>query len=138
MVNMTCTRIKTTCPNGAALVYRNTRGEESIDVSFLLNSEIVYQPMNWRWRMDRAAHYATLKQFYRQLRRNGITQRSLQYLAGGARRGRNGGWAIGTPGHRDFQSWLSKARSAIAQSRQHLAGALPERAADQRNVEHAI
>ncbi|OIQ73730.1 hypothetical protein GALL_446320 [mine drainage metagenome] len=120
MVNMTCTRIETACPNGAMLVYCNTRGEERIDISFLLNGSIRHQPLNWSLRLARHTYYATLVRFYRELRRNGITQRSLHHLAGGAKRGRHGGWAIGTAGHRDFQAWLSKARSAIALSFRHL------------------
>lgn len=120
MTITTCTRLETQCPSGATLVYRNTRGKECIEVSFSLNDEIFYQPLNWRLRLERPMYYTTLKRFYRLLRRNGITQRSLHHLAGGAHRGRHGGWAIGTDGHRDFQSWLVKARRSIALSREHL------------------
>lgn len=120
MAITTCTRLETTCPNGTTLVYRNARGNESIEVSFPLNGDIVYQPLNWRLCLGRPMYYATLKSFYRLLRRNGITQRSLHHLAGGVHRGRHGGWAIGTAGHREFQTWLTKARRSIALSREHL------------------
>jgi biopolymer transport protein ExbB/TolQ len=137
MVNMTRTKIATTCANGETLVYRNTRGEEVIEVSFSLNGEIVYQPLNWRIRLARPMYFATLKRFYRELRRHGITQRSLHHLAGGIQRRRNGGWAVGTAGHRNFQEWLSKARSAIALSRQHLEGTAVKKHTQQRAPSHA-
>lgn len=135
MVNMTCTRIETTCPNGAALVYRNMRGNERIDLSFAVGSEIFYQPINWESRIERPMYYATLKRFYRELRRSGVTQRSLHHLAGGTKRSRNAGWAPGTSGYHDFQSWLSKARSSIALSLQHLSDPIAVPSAQQRESE---
>jgi len=117
---MTRTRIETTCPCGTSLVYRNIHGVESIDVSFLLNDKVRYQPLNWRMRMARTMYYLTLKRFYKQLRRNGVTQRSLHYLAGGAHRERHGGWALGSQRYMEFQAWLSVARNAIALSQRHL------------------
>ncbi len=120
MVTMTCTRIETVCPNGAHLVYNNVRGEESIDVSFMVGDQVRHQPVNWRCRMARDAYYPTLKRFYRDLRSNSVTQRSLHYLAGGANRGRHGGWAIRTDEHRQFQESLARAKAMIAIARSHL------------------
>ena len=120
MVTMTCTRIETVCPNGMHLVYNNTRGEESIDVSFMVGDQIRHQPLNWRCRLARPMYYTTLTRFYRDLRRHGVTQRSLHFLAGGTKRGRHGGWALHTGEHRQFQQSLVRAKALLDIARSHL------------------
>ena len=137
MSNLTCTRIETDAPCGAKLVYHNRAGEEIIALSLTLEGAIRYQPLDWRHRLARAMYYPTLKRFYRELRRNGVTQRSLHHLAGGAHRGRHGGWAIRTEGHRAFQAWLAQARTSIDLSRRHLDGATAAQAASSRDPAHA-
>ena len=121
MTNMTHTRIEVRCPNGQVLVYRNDRGVETINIAFELEGSMRHRPLQWaRMISGKSEVYSTLVTLYRQLRRGKTTSRSLHRLIGGAHSGRNGGWAVGTAGYREFLGLISTARRMIARSRKHL------------------
>jgi hypothetical protein len=97
-------------------------------------------------------YFKPMQALYRYLLKNKLTDRSIKYLASAKNRTRNGGYAIGTPRYKDYQSLgmrldqrskddaerLAKSIEAIQDAYQGTQWAISQRAPDKFELRHPV
>jgi len=76
------------------IYFDSKRESPSFIVGFICNGAWYYQGMHWSCRGAKFKYFRALASLYRYLRRQGITEHSLRFLAWGENRLKNGGFAI--------------------------------------------